>query len=117
MLSQLASRRVSTRQVAARGLKENVAALPSTDGVKAVRIPQLQWEIKPQPGKMASVAIYSYLAQAYGGQLNSAAADKGLALYDEVVADAVARPGAHPNIDLLFKVKSEGLSVDIVVDK
>lgn len=38
MLSQLSSRRMATRQVAARGLKENVAALPSTDGALVMHV-------------------------------------------------------------------------------
>jgi hypothetical protein len=44
------------------------------------------------------------LARKYEGRLTLDAAQEGLALYAEVVADARARPGAHPNIDLLLGV-------------
>lgn len=57
-----------------------------------------------EQGKMASVAIYNHLALKHGGRLTADAAREALALYDEVVADAKAHPGSHPNIDLLFKV-------------
>lgn len=69
-------------------------------------------------GKKASVAIYAHLAQKYGGSLSPAAAQEGLSLYDEVVADAKARPGAHPNIDILFEVLAKPeLQISIQVDK
>lgn len=69
-------------------------------------------------GKKASVAIYAHLAQKYGGSLSAAAAQEGLSLYDEVVADAKARPGAHPNIDILFEVLAKPeLQISIQVDK
>jgi hypothetical protein len=39
------------RGLPARGLKENVAALPPTDNVAVVRIPELGWEVKNVEGK------------------------------------------------------------------
>lgn len=86
------STRTTARSVVCRGLKENVAKLPAIDGIARVRIPSLDWSVENKEGKKASVAIYSYLASTYG-KLNKDAAQKGLELYDEVVADAKARPG------------------------
>lgn len=50
------------------------------------------------------MAIYNHLAQTYNGALTAAAAQEGLDLYDEVVADARAHRGSHPNIDILLDV-------------
>lgn len=69
-------------------------------------------------GKKASVSIYAHLAAKYNGSLSTAAAQEGLHLYDEVVADAKARPGAHPNIDILFDVLQQpGLQISIQVER
>lgn len=69
-------------------------------------------------GKEASVAIYAHLAQKYGGSLNQAAAQEGLSLYDEIVADAKAHPGSHPNIDILLDVlQKPDLQISIQVDQ
>lgn len=81
-------------------------------------LPLLLLRLLLYPGKKASVAIYAHLAQKYNGSLNAAAAQEGLSLYDEVVADAKARPGAHPNIDILFDVLNKPeLQISIQVDK
>ncbi|KAG2488404.1 hypothetical protein HYH03_013088 [Edaphochlamys debaryana] len=104
-------------RVVAHGLKENVAKLAPIDDIARVRIPALNWSVENVEGKKASVAIYAHLAAAHGGKLNVAAAQEGLRLYDEVVADARQRPGAHPNIDLLFKVEAEGASYDLAVER
>jgi hypothetical protein len=70
------------------------------------------------PGKKASVAIYAHLAQKYGNSLNQAAAQEGLTLYDEIVADAKAHPGSHPNIDILLDMlQKPDLQISIQVDK
>ena len=107
----------TTRGVACRGLKENVARLAPISDVQRVRIPSANWSVENVEGKKASVAIYAHLSAKHGGRLGKAAALEGLQLYDEVVADARQRPGAHPNIDLLLKVAEEDLSLDLVVDR
>ncbi len=106
----------AARDVSARGLKENVAALPSASGVKRVRIPQIQHELVPAPGKMASIAIYAYIAGKHGGKLTKASAAEAIALYAEAADDAKLHPGSHPNIDLLFPVTKGDLAYDIVVE-
>lgn len=94
------------RLIAAQGLKENVASLPSIESIKAVTLQPINHTIPNAPGKKASVAIYSHLASKYGGKLTAEAAEEGLQLYDEVVAEAKAQPGSHPNIDILLDVIS-----------
>lgn len=58
--------------------------------------------IENKPGQAGSLAVYHALAQRHGSQITPAAAAEGLALYGEHLADAQARPGAHPNIDRLI---------------
>ena len=107
----------AARVVSAQGLKENVAALPSAAHVKRITLPQIKHELVPAPGKMASVAIYAYLAQTHAGKLTQAAAAEAIKLYAEASDDAKLHPGSHPNIDLLFPV-AEGTVApyDIVVE-
>ena len=105
------------RRVTARGLKENVAALPAIDSIAAITLHPINHTIPNVPGKKASVAIYSYLASMYGGKLTAQAAEEGLRLYDEVVADAKAHPGSHPNIDILLDVTSNQTQLSIEVQQ
>ena len=62
-------------------------------------------------GKLGSLKLYSALAQEFAGKLNQEAADRGLVLFAEHVADAEKNPGKHPNIDLLFRVQRENLTL------
>ncbi len=107
--------RVSLRT---RGLKENVAKLASIDAVKEVQISGAGSEcvtILNAPGKKASVAIYAHLAARHGSKIDAAAAEEGLQLYGEYVAEAVATPESHPNIDLLLRVKEQQQVLDVKV--
>lgn len=97
-------------------MSDNISKLPSAAAVQRVLLPGAGHSIDNVDGKRASVAIYSYLAQRYGGRLTKDAAAEGVALYDEVVEDARRRPGAHPNIDLLLRVMEQDLALDIVVE-
>lgn len=72
-------------------------ALYSSDSDEPVDI------IENRPGKAGSLAVYHALLQEFG-TLNATAAEKGLVLYAEHVADAEANPGKHPNIDRLFRI-------------
>lgn len=78
--------RVRAGGISCRGLKENVAALPSPVGVKRITFPSLAHTIEPMPGKMASVAIYSHLSDKHGGRITKQAAREALDLYAEVSA-------------------------------
>ena len=98
--------------------KDNLAQLPPIDGVARVDLVDAQGQvaasIENQPGKQGSLAVYSYLAQAFA-MLDEAAADYGLKLFAEHTADARNRPGAHPNIDRLLKIVEGGAPLRIEV--
>ncbi|MFC0284593.1 DUF2322 family protein [Camelimonas abortus] len=68
--------------------------------------------IENQPGKQGSLAVYQYLAQCFG-VIDAAAAEHGLAVFGEHVADARARPGAHPNIDRLLAIAAGGAPLQV----
>ncbi|GFR51614.1 hypothetical protein Agub_g14040 [Astrephomene gubernaculifera] len=91
--------------------------LPSTTNVARVCIPDLQWSIDNVDGKRLSVAIFTHLAATYGNKLTKEGAEEGLRLYGDVVQDAHARPGAHPNIELLMRVAQEGSSYELSVER
>lgn len=87
---------------------EILKTLPPIDDIAAVALYRSGEEtpvelIENKPGKAGSVAVYNALLQEFG-KLNTAAAQKGLSLYAEHVADAEANPGKHPNIDRLFDI-------------
>ena len=99
------------------GLKENVAKLKPIDGVARVVVRGAGIEIPNKEGKKASVAIYQHLSDKHGGKLGKAAALEGLELYGEVAEEAASKPGAHPNIDLLFQVIESGAEHAIEVER
>lgn len=78
----------------------HLAALQLLDGDVVVT------SIENKPGQVGSLAIYNHLAQLYGA-ITAEAAQKGLALYAEHVADARANPGKHANIDRLLRLLEE----------
>jgi hypothetical protein len=59
--------------------------------------------IENKPGQAGSLAVYHYLAQAFGS-ISPDAAKRGLELYAEHSTEAQQNPGKHPNIDRLFKI-------------
>ena len=71
--------------------------------------------IANQPGKQGSLAVYQYLAQAFGA-LDAKAAEHGLLVFGEHTTDARARPGAHPNVDRLLAIAAGGppLRIEVV---
>ncbi|MCF7521075.1 DUF2322 family protein [Neisseria sp. ZJ106] len=91
--------------------QENLAAMPAIDHLSGLNICNQQGEtvhhIPAAPGKLGSLKLYHALSQEFDGVLNAQAAERGLQLFAEHVADAQANPGKHPNIDLLFQVKAE----------
>ncbi|WP_311269178.1 DUF2322 family protein [Sphingobium sp. WCS2017Hpa-17] len=98
--------------------KDNLAQLPSIEGVARIDlfdpVGALVASIENQPGKQGSLAVYHYLAGAFGA-LDADAADHGLALFAEHVPDARNRPGAHPNVDRLLAIVADGESLSIQV--
>jgi hypothetical protein len=78
---------------------EHIAALELSDGDVLVA------RLENKPGTAGSVRVYHALAQEFG-EINAAAAEKGLRLYAEHTTDAKAFPGKHPNIDRLLTLIS-----------
>ncbi|MCF7528800.1 DUF2322 family protein [Neisseria lisongii] len=91
--------------------QENLAAMPTIDHLSGLNVCNQQGEtlhhIPAAHGKLGSLKLYHALSQEFDGVLNAQAAERGLQLFAEHVADAQANPGKHPNIDLLFQVKAE----------
>ena len=85
---------------------DTLASLPAADHLRGLDIVDaagsVVHHIPAAPGKMGSLRVYAALAQRFGGALDAAAVAQGLQWFAEHVADARARPGAHPNIDLLL---------------
>jgi hypothetical protein len=87
---------------------EVLATLPSIDHIAALELSDgdvLIARLENKPGTAGSVRVYHALAQEFG-EINTAAAEKGLRLYAEHTADAKAFPGKHPNIDRLLTLIS-----------
>lgn len=99
--------------------KDNLLLLPSVEGLMLIDLINSAGEtvasIENKPGKQGSLIIYQYLFQTFG-TIDAKAAAHGLVVFAEHTADAKARPGAHPNIDLLFDIVAGGdpLSVQAI---
>jgi hypothetical protein len=95
--------------------KDNLQQLPSIEGVERIDFLNAQGavcaSIANQPGQQGSLAVYQYLMQAFG-TLDAKAAAHGLLVFGEH-ADAVANPGAHPNIDRLMAISAGGAALEI----
>jgi len=89
----------------------HVAAIELSDGETLIA------KIENKPGSAGSVRVYHALFQEFG-VINAAAAARGLILYSEHTADAIAFPGKHPNIDrLLSLTKTQQLVVKLISAK
>ncbi len=84
-----------------------LASLPAIDHLRALDVVDAAGatvhNIPNAPGKAGSLRLYNALAENFGGALSPDAVEQGLQWFAEHVADAQARPGAHPNIDLLLQ--------------
>ena len=100
--------------------KDNLALLPPVGDVARITLLDPAGAeagvIENAPGKQGSLAVYAYLAQAFG-TLDAQAAAHGVALFAEHGPDAKARPGAHPNIDRLFAIIDGAAPLQIVVTR
>jgi hypothetical protein len=100
--------------------RDNLQHLPSIEDVERIDLVDATGavvaSIENQPGKQGSLAVYRHLAQAFGS-LDAAAAEHGLAVFGEHVADARSRPGAHPNVDRLLAIAAGGdaLGIEVIV--
>ena len=97
--------------------QENLATLPAIDYLSGLDVcdetGSVIHNIPASPGKLGTLKLYHALAAEFNGSLNAAAAERGLALFAEHVADAAAHPGKHPNIDVLVRVKNEDLALQL----
>lgn len=97
---------------------DNLKTLPSVTGLAELILLDANGSpvatIENKPGKAGSLAVYAALAQRHG-KIDAAAAQEGLDLFAEHVADARANPGKHPNIDRLFQVIESGVGYAVQV--
>ncbi len=101
--------------------KDNLQKLPPIDGVQRIDLADAAGtvvaRIDNQPGKQGSVAVYQYLKQVFG-TLDAKAAEHGLLVFAEHMADARSHPGAHPNVDRLLAIVAGDppLRIEIIAD-
>ena len=97
---------------------DNLATLPTVDHLRGLDVQDATGatvhHIPNAPGKAGSLRLYNALAQEFGGVLSAEAVERGLVLFAEHVADAQARPGAHPNIDLLLQQRAANTGLKLV---
>lgn len=97
---------------------DNLTTFPNVDNISAILITNSAGDaidrIENAAGKQGSLRLYKALLEEFG-ELNAAAAKKGLALFAEHVADAKANPGKHPNIDRLFAIAQSEVSLGLAV--
>ena len=90
---------------------DQLKQLPSASHLAALELMDnkgaMAARIENKPGQAGSLVVYAALAAKHGS-INVAAAEEGLALYDEHTVDARANPGKHPNIDRLIQVIETG---------
>jgi hypothetical protein len=93
------------------GFAENLKSLPGVSHLAAIQLIDAEGNvvatIENKPGQAGSLAVYNHLGQLFGA-ITAEAAKKGLDLYAEHAADALAHPGKHPNIDRLVTLVTEG---------
>jgi hypothetical protein len=83
---------------------EILSSLAKVDHLDAIELfdgEHLHARIENKPGSAGSVRVYHALFLEFG-EINLAAAHKGIQIYAEHSADAIAFPGKHPNIDRLI---------------
>ncbi|MFC6277143.1 DUF2322 family protein [Psittacicella hinzii] len=82
--------------------------LPSAAAVKHINIydqyNNLVRHIDNVAGKHETVKLFNYLSTICDSCLDCRAGLKGLDLYADYVADAIANPGKHGNVDFLLQL-------------
>jgi hypothetical protein len=89
-----------------RSFAENLAMLPAADGLAGIELiapDGSSSRIENKPGSQGSLRLYRFLFEKYG-EIDAVAAEAGLALYAEHVAEAREHPGRHPTIDRLIGI-------------
>jgi hypothetical protein len=99
---------------------DNLKQLPGIDNIEKLELLDESGKViatlENQPGKAGSLAVYNHLILRYQ-KINPAAAMAGLTLFAEHTNDAEQNPGKHPNIDRLFRVIEENLSLSAKVTR
>lgn len=96
--------------------KEILDTLPTIDHLTGLNVKQgdeVIHHIPAAPGKLGSLRLYNALAEKFNGKLDRTSANQGIEWFAEHVEDAKANPGKHPNIDLLFKVVEQNLTLHL----
>lgn len=98
--------------------KDYLATFPAIDNLAGLNVVNAEGEvihnIPAIEGKLGSLKLYNALFAKFNGKLTASAAEQGIEWFAEHVEDAKANVGKHPNIDLLFKVIDNNLSLDLV---
>lgn len=98
--------------------KDYLATFPAIDNLAGLNVVNAEGEvihnIPAIEGKLGSLKLYNALFAKFNGKLTASAAEQGIEWFAEHVEDAKANVGKHPNIDLLFKVIDNDLSLDLV---
>jgi hypothetical protein len=99
---------------------ENLKQIPGVEDIEKLELIDEDGlfvaTLENKPGKAGSLAVYNHLILRYH-KINAAAAMEGLTLFAEHTNDAEKNPGKHPNIDRLFKVIEENLSLSAQVTR
>ena len=95
---------------------DNLKQLPGVSHLAAIELLDdsgaTVGQIENKAGQAGALVVYNHLAQLYGA-VTPEAARKGLELYAEHTADALANPGKHPNIDRLIGLSERGESLRV----
>lgn len=97
--------------------KDYLATFPVIDhlsGLDVINSGEVMQHIPAIEGKLGSLRLYYALYEKFDGKLDATVAKQGIEWFAEHVEDAKANVGKHPNIDLLFKVIDNDLSLDLV---
>ena len=99
---------------------DNLKKLPGVDDIDKMELLDESGKIvatlENKPGKAGSLAVYNHLILSHH-KINAAVAMEGLTLFAEHTSDAERNPGKHPNIDRLFEVIEESLSLSASVTR
>ena len=95
---------------------ENLKAMPGVSHLAGLKLLDAAGEevgfVPHASGQVGSLTLYNHLAQLYGA-ITPEAAERGLELYAEHVADAREQPGRHPNIDRLIGLIERGQTLRV----
>ena|ERR1700704_1040522 len=99
---------------------DNLKQIPGVEDIEKLELldkgGKVVATLENKPGKAGSLAVYNHLILRYQ-KINPAAAMAGLTLFAEHTNDAEKSPGKHPNIDRLFRVIEENLSLSAKVTR